>query len=225
MTASPADPRPGCRSARRHDTLTARTQDGCRCPAAVDAHNDYEKRRVYDAAQGRPRMVDAVGTVRRLRALMAIGWPTAKLAAELGVSPHWIRRLAGSRRRVRVGTAESVTSLYERLGGHPGPSAVTVGVARRLGYVPPIGWDDDDLDDPAARPWQERLGSGVVRTATDKTVNDLTPCRSCGTGLGLRPAGAQAQYHEHCRIETRRQTWRDRARRTRATTAGRADGA
>lgn len=144
---------PSCPSNDRHGSLTARTQDGCRCPDAVRAHNSYEKRRAYDLARGRPRMVDSAGTVRRLQALTAIGWPHQKLAAELGVTVHWVRRLANSRGKLRTATARSVADLYDRLGDHPGPSVMAAASARQHGYQPPVAWDADEIDDPAGRPW------------------------------------------------------------------------
>lgn len=137
----------GCRSTR-HGTDSAYT-DGCRCPVAREEWRLVSKRR----REGRhvPRRHDALGTRRRLRALVALGWPPAVLAERLGVPPTEVSRLCHRARRVYSPTADRVSSLYGALCMLPGPSEATRLRARRAGWVPPLAWDGD-LDDPAASP-------------------------------------------------------------------------
>lgn len=182
MTAQ--DSRPGegeapgraCPSVGRHGTLTARSVDGCRCPSVAQLHTRYEKRRMYDLNRGRPRLTHPAGTTRRLQALAAIGWPGSKLAAELGCTVHWVRRLTNTRNQVRTVTATAVADLYDRLSDHPGPSAQTAGTARSNGYVPPIAWDDGTLDDPDAQPWMELHADGIRRPGRLQCARD--DCRT-----------------------------------------------
>lgn len=94
------------------------------------------------------QLVDAAGTWRRLEALIAIGWPKSHLARELGRG----RALQLHRDKVTVRTAQAVADLYDRLSMQPGPSQRARDYARDRGYVPPLGWDDDQLDDPAGAP-------------------------------------------------------------------------
>lgn len=149
----PEQPNPRCPSTGRHGTSTARVHDGCRCDTVRQHHTRYEKLRVLDAAAGRPRTTPAHGTIRRIHALYAIGWPSRLIAAELGVSQSRILDITNQQRVVRVATATAVADLYRRLSGTRGPSAGAARRAAGLGYQPPIAWDDDTLDDPDGRPW------------------------------------------------------------------------
>lgn len=100
-----------------------------------------------------PTFVPSRGTVRRIRALVAIGYSFADLAGMLPLSQRHLTRIAaGELSRVRGTTRESVALLYARLHLRPrvGPDA---GHARafavRQGWASPMAWDDIDAD---ARP-------------------------------------------------------------------------
>jgi hypothetical protein len=166
-------PHPDCPSTRRHNTLNAHASDRCRCPAARAAHTRYSKRRLLDVAAGRPRTIPADGCRRRIQALLAIGWTGSFIAAELGVSRARLSYLTSRQEAVTPRTAAAVSALYDRLSSQPGPSAMTRGHAAAAGYVPPIGWDDDAIDDPGALPW-------VERTETGRTVNRARRCTRPG---------------------------------------------
>lgn len=105
-------------------------------------------------------LIDGTGTRRRLQALMVLGWSTTVLAAEM--RRHW-RTVARGRSAVRVEarTAVDVRDLYDRLWDQAPPASTPVdrqkaSRARRFaasqGWVPPLAWDDDTIDDPAAEP-------------------------------------------------------------------------
>ncbi len=103
--------------------------------------------------------VPSIGTVRRLRALVALGWPQARLASRLGMANRNLSSLMRGQ-RVTARTALAVRALYDQWwNADPhacGVEARHVAQARaraaRLGWVSPLAWDDDRLDDPAARP-------------------------------------------------------------------------
>ncbi len=107
--------------------------------------------------------VDATGTRRRLGALIALGYPTALIARQLGTSRSAVHRLL-TQPTVRRATAERVAAAYEPLSGlppeqHPDLATMnrayiarTAAAARRNGYVPPLCWEERDIDDPAATP-------------------------------------------------------------------------
>lgn len=104
--------------------------------------------------------VDATGTVRRIRALIAIGWPIRRLAAELGIKQSNFR-LHKDVERVHEATRKAVADLYERVWDAEPPCANRherrgVTMAKRYaaarGWAPPMAWDDDTIDDPAAQP-------------------------------------------------------------------------
>lgn len=93
----------------------------------------------------------AIGAIRRVQALCALGWTIEALADELGVAVGTVQRLrAGASSRVAVTVARSVREGYDRLSMTPGPSARTAAAARSQGCFPPLAWDD--IDDPTEQP-------------------------------------------------------------------------
>lgn len=112
-----------------------------------------------------------VGTVRRLRALIALGHTCRSLSAESGVAAVTIGRLVSETRCpmfVEPGTAEAVASAYERLWNvrPEGTAAVrNRKSAEAKGWATPLMWDD--IDDPesvpsGARPTRKRVAPDVV---------------------------------------------------------------
>lgn len=94
--------------------------------------------------------MSATGTARRIRALLAIGWTHEHLHAATGIATR--RHVKGDKGRVTRRTHEAIAGLYDRLSMTPGPSEQNRARARRLGWVPPLAWDDELIDDPTARP-------------------------------------------------------------------------
>jgi DNA-binding XRE family transcriptional regulator len=113
--------------------------------------------------------VESTGTVRRIQALRADGFPGWLLGEHLGVTYEAVAQLARSQRKVVMRTTRaSVAKLYAELEGKT-PQDFGVGspragkcatYARRAGFVPRSCWDSDTIDDPAARPeWTGRCGT------------------------------------------------------------------
>lgn len=137
---------PTC-TAAYHGTNSAYSHAGCRCP-----HARADRRR-YRPAGRRVDYVDSTGTRRRLQALAVLSWPTRELAARLGVHPGQVRHwLCGTHPRVSVDTRSHVDALYRALAYTIGPSARARDYAVRCGWVSPLRWADDTIDDPAAQP-------------------------------------------------------------------------
>ena len=141
-------------TATRHGDRTAYWH-GCRCPEAIAAERDYKRqyrKRKY-LARG-ALTVDATGTRRRIRALQALGWPLYVIDGHIGGTPRtglaWNILTSSA---VFRSTAEAVERCYASLSMTPGPSAQTRARALRKGWVPPLAWDDDVIDDPTARPY------------------------------------------------------------------------
>lgn len=104
-------------------------------------------------------LVDATGTTRRLQALAALGWSNRRLAALLGRHERNLNVLLhGRRSQVVHRTAREVADLYDRLWhvipdeDRPGQIRRARLVATRNRWVPPLAWDDDQIDDPDATP-------------------------------------------------------------------------
>ena len=94
--------------------------------------------------------VPRVGAVRRVQALMALGWSHQELD-RAGV-PSTARLLTGTGNLVTIQRWREISELYDRLSMTPGPSPQTRGWAKTLGYAPPLAWDEDTIDEPRAQP-------------------------------------------------------------------------
>lgn len=127
---------------------------------------------VYRQAGG---TVPAVGTTRRVQALMAIGWRKPDLAAAGIPSAQLVTR---ARSHVTAATWRQVREVYDRLSMTPGPSAPARARATRRGYPPPLAWDDNAIDDPRATPQFGRPGDAAV---------DPVAVASVATGQGGTP--------------------------------------
>jgi len=160
------------------DTATLRVLTG---PVAVDARVRVRLAEAV-AAVGRAPMdvweVPATGTVRRLQALAALGWDPTVLAACAGLAWAVVRRV----QVVAAGSALLVARAYDRLSMTPapaGPGAARVAAsAARHRWAPPLAWDDEDLDDPAAtvpppRPPRRGLAAAEVLELRAIGLSDL----------------------------------------------------
>lgn len=106
------------------------------------------------------RVIDSTGTLRRLQALVTIGWSISRLGERLGVSPT--NMVAAMKRpMITAGRARAVVALYEELWDKPQHgtdqhSRISANRARRYaaerGWVPPMAWDDDTIDNPSTVP-------------------------------------------------------------------------
>lgn len=141
--------------------------DGCRRQAAR-----YENERILARAAGRPLSMPAVGTQRRLRALHRIGWPWRTLAERLGMDERHFWSLVMRRGTTRPDKAAAVAALYDELWDVPGPSARAVQNAERRGWAPPLAYDDDTIDDPAAEP--QGIATYSHTRADDERIAQLT---------------------------------------------------
>jgi AraC-like DNA-binding protein len=135
--------------------------------------------------------VDVTGTRRRLQALIAIGWPTELLAAQLGRRPNSLHRsmTGGS---VTGSTARDVAALYERLWNARPPRATgeqraaadaAQAHAAAHGWLTPLAWDDIDTDPTLPAPTAQLLQrDDIDEIAVERalagdniTYDDLTP--------------------------------------------------
>ncbi|MYU20770.1 hypothetical protein [Streptomyces sp. SID8352] len=95
--------------------------------------------------------IDATGTIRRGRALHAIGYPIYLIAAGVPTAANHLGRLLEREpATVSAATAQGMTALYKRWIGRPGPSHFAIHDARRRGWHGPLAWDD--IDNPDEQP-------------------------------------------------------------------------
>lgn len=131
-----------------HGTASGYTYRGCRCEPCRDAAVLARKRyRLRALERGGPLTTDPTGTVRRVQALVALGWPVRLIAEEANVNEKSLRTFMYSPGdTVTVTRAEAIAVVFERLCMTRGPSKASATIARKRGYVPPLAWDD--IDDP-----------------------------------------------------------------------------
>lgn len=118
------------------------------------------------------QVIDIAGTARRLQALMANGWSQTKLAHRLGYEVRNFNHLVHGKRQVTVASARRVRDLYEELWdqvppretrGDLGAYTRTLRYAQARGWVPPLAWDDDTIDDPNAQPYVDEQAAPRAR--------------------------------------------------------------
>lgn len=182
---------------------------GCRLDCCKVAHATYRRRlraRRYLAGVDRFK-VDATGTVRRIRALQALGWRFVDIEAAMGRTvkntPNCtaVHNLIGQR-AVHISTAREVDAAYQALSMTLGPSKRLRAIGRKRGWVTPLAWDD--IDDPAEVPrdWRytEPTRLELVADMLEQGANVTEVCRRLGitrdalwtwcSNNGLRPTYA-----------------------------------
>jgi hypothetical protein len=149
--------------------------------------------------------VDSTGARRRVQALAVGGWSIVKIAAEVGVSGQTLWDIL---REVpcNAATASKVKAAYDRLWSTPpreltpaekGSASRTRNWAASKGWAPPLAWDDDTIDDPAAEPYRPDEDTARVPgrpgKVTPEFLEDLEWLRATGVApkdaaerLGIR---------------------------------------
>lgn len=97
--------------------------------------------------------VPALGSTRRIRALVAAGHSLKSIQAAVGMQ-HTAASylLKGTRQTIHYELAQRVKAGYRQLSNTRGGSARSLRRAEREGWPPPAAWDDEALDDPTAEP-------------------------------------------------------------------------
>lgn len=132
--------------------------------------------------------VPRVGATRRVQALLALGWAHRDLGAA-GIS-NSAQIVGAPGDLITVGRWRQVRDVYDALSMTSGPSPETRGWAAKLGYAPPLAWDEDTIDDPHAAP--DRAGS---TTGHDESVDAVAVARAAaapGHAAALTAAEARA---------------------------------
>jgi hypothetical protein len=122
--------------------------------------------------------IDGTGARRRLQALACLGWSNRSLARAAGVDPQpFDAALRG--RPVLVRTHHAIRTLYQQLWATPAPArdqreristSRTRNRATRSGWLPPMTWDDDTIDNPDTTPHPSDDDQG---DALDQILVDL----------------------------------------------------
>jgi hypothetical protein len=148
---------------------------------------------------GGATVISALGTVRRLRALVATGWSQERLSVELAMLPTNLSQLihAGT---VIVSTARCVVALYDRLwkvdpaerGAKAHDISRVKARAAAEGWAPVGAWDEDTIDDPTAVPdWTGHCGT--TRGAGLHEDHGIPLCPPCRAALERRQLRSEAR--------------------------------
>lgn len=116
--------------------------------------------------------VDSLGTVRRIRALQALGWRFVDIDRAAGRKPSKNNATMAhnliSQAKVHIDNARAIDAVYQRLSMTLGPSQILRSRAAKWGWSPPLAWDD--IDDPYEIP-----ESGTPRRVGSAGRVDLKP--------------------------------------------------
>lgn len=124
-------------------------------------------------------LVDATGSHRRLQALVAVGWPQARIAQRLGVTAANMGSLM-RRPRVLASRARAIRDLYEELWDsvpdcNSTQQRLAVTRARAFavsrGWAVPMAWDN--IDDPDEQPNQPTTVQGIDSMPFEDIVGGL----------------------------------------------------
>lgn len=178
-----------------HGTNAAYHRCGCRCDECRAASAAVEKLRYKLTAYGRwAPFVPAIGPARRLQALACLGWSLDALAERLGVTDtmvvHWQQM---HYQKMTKDTAARISALYDELWDQRAPGKYTlktINRAERMGWVPPLAWDDDEIDDPDATPHlddgpRELRPCGTLAAYRRHIRRDEKPCELCSVANRL----------------------------------------
>ena len=187
-----------------------RADDEEPCQPCRDAAAAYEYRRRIDAYLGKPRTLSPVGSTRRIRGLVAIGYTFGQIGDALDVGHDQPRKWANDQRFIRSSSAARIAALYDAWWDTP-PAEVTGRdkwrasyartTATRNGWHTPTAWFGVDIDDPAAEPdpgWKER------RRTFDEMLEDFAWLVEQGESeqtaadrLGVRLSSIRDQRSRH----------------------------
>ena len=173
------------------------------------------------------KITPQVGTARRIRALVALGWTYNAITRETGISATHLSDIARQTPRGRVGghAATTIRATYDRL-SMTRPDGAYADRARRtaqhLGWPPPLAWDD--IDDPDETPTGHKPGRGRATTfhvediAEALTHNPTITTAQLAHRHGVQPNAIQQRLARAGRTDLLDQLARN------ATLAGNANG-
>lgn len=130
-----------------------------------------------DLADG--ALIDATGSRRRVQALVALGWSQSKIAERIGMLRSNFRLADPSQTTITVAHDRALRSLYDELSMKLPPEGewrdkIAASRARRYakerGWLPPLAWDDELIDDPSHEPQFSRDGSHLHSDDVDEAA-------------------------------------------------------
>lgn len=134
--------------------------------------------------------VPGTGAIRRLQGLYALGHYNGDIADDSGLSRDFITELTrGVYPTLNARHDKVIKETYGRLSMRVGQSWQTRRLAARMGWAPPLAWDDDTIDDPGAVP---ALDAARPRPSTSK---DAAACWLAGESVILNKMAQREVIH------------------------------
>lgn len=146
------------------------------------------------------RVLTDVGTVRRVRALTALGWSSVEIAARSGVARTTVTRLRDMEDRSFIGRADlrdRIAATFDEVCMETPPhtrwSSRMKRMAAQNGWAPPLAWDNiDDPDEQPGKPTARSAGRPKVRDAViedfDWLVSQGVPKDDAASRVGVQLA-------------------------------------
>jgi len=150
---------------------------------------------------------DATGSVRRIDALRAVGFPLTFIAEQMGRQPQNIRYIRHGMRGIHPATRDRIAEVYDKLSfSHPREFGFSESVIKRMltiarkeGFPPPGCWDADTIDDPDAFP--EWTGAcGTVHGRQVHMREKIPMCDPCRKAHAERAAELKEYTFDHARL-------------------------
>jgi hypothetical protein len=128
------------------------------------------------------RRVPALGSIRRCRALIAIGHRFKDIAEASPLDPATVRHLVNGRpNTISAPTADGINTAYAALRDHRGNCQRSLNRAAQQNWAGPEYWDDEDFDNPDFTPALEgTLGRNALALVRRSEVEHLN-----GFGISL----------------------------------------
>lgn len=147
--------------------------------------------------------VPALGTRRRLQALVAFGYSRSDLCRRLGIQVSNGHKLfLEDHDRVLASTARAVEALFNELQMTPGTSPRARNEGQRRGWPLPMAWDEDTIDDPSARA-DAGDSTPVPFTERYEELRDLgLSDQAIAARLGIQPESLARRLDRHTRKAT-----------------------
>lgn len=132
--------------------------------------------------------IPVIGTIRRIQALVAFGWPQSHIAEHAGLDNRQISRIVlGNHSRISTHYAVRIAATYDELQLVPGPCDRSRRRANKQGWPPPFSWDEDAIDNPDAKPCagkhEPRTFSDTYREYQELQLNDAAIADRMGIDL------------------------------------------
>lgn len=205
--------RPQSQSPIVHGTTTGYRTHGCHCGACAHAAAKANARYLMSHQRSH---VPALGASRRILSLGTVGYSHRDIAEAAGVTDKTVQRIIQNPQGlIHRDTHAAVAQAFDRLaiapppvlhprwrsGFGPAQMAMVVDTAKAAGGVPPMLWDDSELDDPDGQPvvdevTQQRgridiplLVEHIHRGTTDTAMADLFGVAPDSLYVALRRKG------------------------------------